>query len=80
MFLIHGHESAMGAHVFPDSEPRSHLPLSPIPWVVPEQKTKKQGRLKDRWFFDEATHVSQNRGAGQITVLIKIKGFQEISR
>ena len=43
-------------------------------------KTKKQGRLKDRWFFDEATHVSQNRGAGQITVLIKIKGFQEISR
>ena len=34
----------------------------------------------DNRFFDEATHVSQNRGAGQITVLIKIKGFQGISR
>ena len=43
-------------------------------------KTKTQGRLKDSRFFDEVTHVSQNRGAGQITVLIKIKGFQEISR
>ena len=38
-------------------------------------KTKKQGRLKDSRFFDEATHVSQNHGAGQITVLIKIKGI-----
>jgi len=38
IFLIHGYESAMGAHVFPDSEPRSHLPLSPIPWVVPEHQ------------------------------------------
>ena len=38
IFLIHGHESAMSAHVFPHSEPCSHLPLSPIPWVVPEHQ------------------------------------------
>ena len=28
----------MGAHVFPHSEPCSHLPPSPIPWVVPEHQ------------------------------------------
>ena len=38
IFLIHGHESAMGVHVFPHSELRSHLPPSPIPWVVPEHQ------------------------------------------
>ena len=31
IFLIHGHESAMGAYVFLHSEPRSHLPPSFIP-------------------------------------------------
>ena len=29
IFLTHRHESAKGAHVFPYSEPRSHLPPSP---------------------------------------------------
>ena len=38
IFLIHGHESAMGVHVFPYSEPRSHLPPLSIPWVVPEHQ------------------------------------------
>ena len=56
-------------------EERSHVPCNVATFFFKLIKTKKQGRLKDSRFFDEATHVSQNHGAGQITVLIKIKGI-----
>ena len=38
IFLTHVHESAMGLQVFSNSETLSHLPPSPIPWVVPEHQ------------------------------------------